>query len=369
MANICTYIIGHTPDRKYFKPLLESLKGFATGVFYLNTDGIKETAELFKSNCVELGIPCRVGNILMEKENFHFGEARNKSLRMAREGFCWSCDWFMWLDCDDIVINGEEILKEMDSNTIGVYDLVYDVEGAGKFTRERIVHKRVQGEWVNRVHEVWDIDKTVNRELISSGKIKHMKEIGNDSTSHDFHISLCKKALENAPNYYLYIGKEYFNSTRLDEAKQFLEHGEQLTECILEKYNANITLHKIACNNNDPVEAKSILLKALSIDSRRREAYYYLAVLETTCKNFEIALGYIRACCALPKLPMGLQEDSIYEGGSSLVLMYRLLSRLCMYEEAFAVSVELIKGLNSRGVDIDVEISRESRVLQILSKS
>ena len=367
-TNICLYLIGHTPDKKYFKPLLESVKGFVAGVFYCNTDGEQSTCCEFSKISRELNIHCVFENYDF-RDDFHFGKARNTALNSAKDTF-QRCDWFLWLDCDDILEGGENILKNLALNqSIDLWDFPYQVEGAGFFTRERLHKRGIGGKWVNRVHEIFTTDKA-SRAIMNDVKVIHSKEQGdNTGESHDFHIALCKQEIENAPNYYLYIGKEYFNSGRPEKAKEFLTYGEVLTECKLEKYNANLLLSKIAANDGDKETEKELLIKALQVDPNRREAYYYLAVQETMAKRFDVALGYIRAACALPKQPLGMQEDNLYEGGECLILMYRLLSRIARYDEAYAVSVELIKGLQSAGLEIATELTRETRILGILTEN
>ena len=237
----------------------------------------------------------------------------------------------------------------------------------GYFTRERLTRRGV-GTWVNRVHEILRIPKDAPQAIANGIHVLHTKEKHNDPTekfSHDLHIELCKKEIENAPNYYLYIGKEYFNSKRPLESEKWFQTGLAMTECTIEKYNALISLSKIAGFKKDINSQKFYLKQAFEVNPSRREALYYLSVVETTSGNHEKALALIRACCSLPKPNIPMLEEQLYDAGEPLVLFHRLLSRLTQYHEAFSVISMYIESQKDR-VEIDSEVLREAKILSML---
>jgi hypothetical protein len=358
---VCIYLIGHSPDAKYATQLLDSIRPAIDAVFYLNTDTKQDTTNAIQGWCANNHIPFKKGERIVEKNDFHFGNTRQASLDMAQEQFK-NCDWFMWLDLDDEVKNADQIKSLLDNEDIDCWHFPYEVDGAGRFTRERLA-RRNQGKWVNRVHEIFKRKEGTREKCCNDIVVIHKKEIGDGTGSHDFHIELMKKEIENAPNYYLYIGKEFFNSKRPIEAKQYFEIGAKMTECRLERYNAYIVLAKIAGFQVDERTQKEYLNKAIDTDPTRREAFYYFAVLETEKRQFERALAMIRFCCALPKPDLSMLEREVYETYLPQLLFYRLLARLYRYHEAMSVASAIIQNFK----DLDSEFLREAKVLQILT--
>ena len=362
---ICLYLIGYEKDAHYVPALIESVKNAVDCVFYLNTDDSVQTVKALENECKKHNISFSYFYKSEWPDGFHFGKARNKAKEIAEQTF--SCNWFLWLDLDDVLINPEQLRELAKDETVQAWHFEYKVHGTGYFTRERMTRRGV-GTWVNRVHEILKIPQDTPQAIAKGIHVLHTKETKNDpseKSSHDLHIELCKKEIENAPNYYLYIGKEYFNSQRPVEAKKWFTMGLAMTECPLEKYNTLIYLSKIAGFEKDINTQRFYLKQAFEENPSRRESLYYLAVIETTSGKHERALAFIRACCALPKPSTPMLEESLYDGAEPLVLFYRLLARLMQYNESFEVAKTYIESQQQKG-DIEMEILREAKILTML---
>jgi glycosyltransferase involved in cell wall biosynthesis/tetratricopeptide (TPR) repeat protein len=176
----------------------------------------------------------------------HFADARNEVLSRVNG------DYFMWLDGDDEVVNGDMIRYHIGRNPrIGAFFAFYDYgrDDQGntvcQLVRERIMKRGLGFHWEGRVHEVMVTDQPHEIFLLPSVVIRHQKS---EKVRGNRNLDLLYQELaETEPNpsarLLIYLGNE---EAIRGNAKQALLHWQRYIR--ISKWNEEVyqVQHKIA---------------------------------------------------------------------------------------------------------------------------
>lgn len=314
--NVIVYMIGHSPDAKYLKRLLPQLSAFAECLVFVNTDEGNDCAEVLES---QDDIPFVYKTLLFpDREKFDFAKARNYALDLAQD--CWTqehgCYYYMWLDCDDEIPNGELLPKLMQENPSDTYALPYEVNKLfGNLNKIRI-HQH-GWRWVNPVHEelIWQ-DKDTQKTALVLKAVPVIHNPDDDKSNHDFHISLLKEEAKKAPANITYLAKEHYNSLRFEEAIEYAKQAIAIHDVDLEVYNLWMMLGTSYFRLEKFDEAVDAFHQGLKLRPWRKEAYFYLSEIYGSrgrAEDLQKGMALIESCNTLKDHQEVFQNNHIYE--------------------------------------------------------
>jgi tetratricopeptide (TPR) repeat protein len=134
----------------------------------------------------------------------NFSAARNLSFSLA------TCDWQLWLDCDDLLTPQAcaAIRACAEENAHDCYQFMYTKPDGSTCPRERLI-RRGRGHWKNRIHETCVIasgDMCLQQDVV----IQHARDDFNRESSHTRNLTLLGLTLDDAPRHYFYLHEELF---------------------------------------------------------------------------------------------------------------------------------------------------------------
>lgn len=241
-----------------------------------------------------------------------FGAARNYSFSKA------TCDYIMWLDADDIIVEKDRaLLKQLkatlspDIQTVSmVYNLAFNAEGkvTSSLRRNRLVRRDCEFKWVGPVHEYLAAG---GRSLNSDICITHKKDKKYTDRNLQIYRAREAKGEDFSPRDLYYFANELRDHAFYEEAvgyyRRFLDTKQGWIE---DNYQACLKLAGCHEKLNRPEERLQALLETLSYDIPRSEfccqiGYYFMGR-----KEYIQAIYWFKTAIQLPKREgsMGLQD-------------------------------------------------------------
>jgi len=181
-----------------------------------------------------------------------FDEARNFAVSQIPKEF----HYYIWIDSDDVFINGEELIKILREayiyNWAAVFfDYLYSVEfdGRGKIKEVLITHKRERLvrhdntlKWMGRLHEtlIDQRQQNVLKFYRPECKVVHMSDPDRIAKNLDRNIEILEEAvrMENRkdPRTIMYLAKGYFDRARDQKEENKLQIDFKLAETLFIEY-------------------------------------------------------------------------------------------------------------------------------------
>jgi len=237
-----------------------------------------------------------------------FAAARNYSLQQC------TSDWIIWLDADDYIPEACQeklkILKQTDLeqeslNAVLIpYHITFDEAGNCNLNlrRERLLRRKAGFKWEHPLHEV--IYVTGEKKIRDDIWIEH-RAISKHKNSTQRNILLLAKAMQrdenlNNPRMLYIAGRELLVQQMYDEALSYFYRFREVSPAAQRWQAYDVCLKIALCHKklNQLDDSREALLKALSIDSRRAEAFNELGLLAYEKSDWMQALPYFRAAAA-----------------------------------------------------------------------
>lgn len=213
-----------------------------------------------------------------------FAAARNYAFSLCTK------DFILWLDADDEVVPEQaKKFKALDLSDKDVvicnYQYAHDEFGVCTLPvpRERILRRSLGLKWVGRIHEVIPLPGT--KQFLSDLDFpKHNKQHGTSERN----ISILEEVVVENPqdsrNIY-YLGKEYYDHGRVDQAIPLLEKFVGMPGSFWEDvYHAHDALAQAKLRKGDEEGFKKHLLESIRIEERRAEPFYHMGFFYQ-CRN------------------------------------------------------------------------------------
>lgn len=249
-----------------------------------------------------------------------FSSARNYSFSKCTK------TWVLWLDADDVLREEDKVkIKQLDvSNTDMVlcrYEYAHDERDQVILSlyRERIIRRSLNVKWISPIHEYLPL---CGRQFKSDISIHHYKKAG----SSDRNLKILERIVDknsDSRNVY-YLGKEYFDCGKHEQAKPYLEKFIESDGFWEDRYQANFMLAQIYFDKPD--KCKFHLFKCMDLEERRAEAYYLMGQFFMAHNNNEKAIHWFTICLNIrfPKDLLGsiLMEYYTWKPAISLVVCY-----------------------------------------------
>lgn len=272
----------------------------------------------------------------------NFGAARQMSFDIA------SGDFWLWLDCDD-VIDPETCAKIRECSQqdgINAHHFGYAKPDGSTCMRERLI-RRGFGHWKNRVHENVVLHTTAesHRPDIS---VHHAPLIYDSEKSHARNYALLRLETDASARYLFYLHEELYwlvvhrgleihreEAIATGQAALHLFGGGGMEE----RYEIYLNLGEL-----DPAHDETWFDQALRLQPWRREALSYLCQRAVRLGHRSWALSWFRMMDALPRPnPLPWTHREIWYGWARNYLRVRVLRCAGQSEKADAEHAEHMK--------------------------
>lgn len=241
----------------------------------------------------------------------NFGVARRASFAMVSSDY----EWILWLDADDVLINGEQIrliLKKANQQVTGIYaNYEYDLDDKGNVLTEHAVARIVRNnggfDWSNKlVHETLEPVRRVSSVSTDSFCVRHNNSDEDKDKSLQRNIELLEKELagegsEPDARTLYYLGTHYLDAERYQEAKELFEKYLELSGWDEERAQAHIHLGRMAADNGRKQEARQHFLWAVDEAYKTPNPYYELGIFYLNEGDYRKAIYWLEWCAVQKK--------------------------------------------------------------------
>lgn len=265
MKILLTAIFKDDSEYESIERMLKSFKPYIAGLCVtLTSVDCKKLKKLIKEYNGQYNevFPGTHPKIFPDGEFGNFAEARMECFKLASEMQAKeSYDWWTWADSDDILINGEELLKVAELAQKNKMDMVfftywYSINlSKGSFSdkdvqidhlRERLLNPKIQWKWVSRLHEIalpiddnykpkittYDYNPQAGRGCVWA----HLTTKERTEKSMERNIKILEQQAKDEqhkdPRTIFYLAKTYFDVANVQGKKEYF----QLADLLLDDY-------------------------------------------------------------------------------------------------------------------------------------
>jgi glycosyltransferase involved in cell wall biosynthesis len=222
-----------------------------------------------------------------------FSAARNFSFSKCTK------DFIIWLDADDYVLPADaQKIKDLDYSDKEViicnYEYSHDEYGNSVCTvpRERILKRSLNLFWEEPIHEYLPLN---GKMFISDISIHHNKQHGT-SERNLLILEKIVKEKDSSRNLY-YLGKEYLEFGRVDDAIKYLEMFVARQDGFWEDvYQAHYKLASCYQQKGDEGKFKHHIYESIRIEERRAEPYYSMGLFYMNKSQWDKAIHWFEIC-------------------------------------------------------------------------
>ena len=285
-------------EDKYIGNCLKSIHDLVDEIIIVDTGSTDKTKEI----CSKY-----TDNVFDFEWDNNFADARNYSFSKA------TCDYILWLDADDILLNTDrDKFKELKNNlncdqVSMIYNYSFNEYGnpSLSFRRNRLVKRSINPTWIGFVHEIIDLDITdsYNSDIC----ITHTRTHSNsDRNLKIFESKRRSGEIFNARNT-LYYAKELFYNGKyqfaINEFNKFLKFEdcwiEDKIDTYIKLYECHTELDKKYPIRTQQINSRerrrNILFETFKLTYPRAEALYRIATTYVEEERYYEAILYLES--------------------------------------------------------------------------
>jgi glycosyltransferase involved in cell wall biosynthesis len=302
-------------EEKLLARCLSSLEGIDQLVV-LDTGSSDRTVEIAKSFTSDIVLlrPALIP--------FHFAQARNNALALAKQ------DWALSIDADEVLLPGSlEALRKAfwrfpAASAFNIKFVLYDEEGENPSPIPKLrVFRRNDWIWQYRIHEVLVPKRTpVAVKELPEAVIEHRPD-RDKAARRAQNLELLKISVLESPEHARnarQLGIELFHRDEWKEAlAQFKIYLEAGPENRLERSEAETLSGRCHSQMGRLDEALKSFDRAVEAAPERREPHFYRASALIKARRLEPAIASLEACLAIPeasKPDFYLNRNDIWDG-------------------------------------------------------
>ena len=310
-------------EEKTIERCLNSIKNIADEIIIVDTGSVDNTKNICKK------FTDKIYDFVWVDD---FSKARNYSFSLA------SCDYIMWLDADDVVLekDSKKIINfkksEQEPDVLMLkYITAFDenLNPEFSFYRERIVKRSMNFSWAEPVHEV--ITPRGNVKYVDIA-VYHMKQKVGGSGKRNLNIYEAQLAngVKLSPRAQFYYARELFYNNRLDEA--IIEFNKFLTSrqgWVENNIEACLNLAKCYQRKGDIDKALTSLFGSFGMGAPRGEILCEIGAILMSIKKYDEAIIWFR----LAKKVKPNIKSGAFVSGDSYDFIPNLQLCVCYYNK------------------------------------
>lgn len=235
-------------DEKHnLERFLSSYNGAVDHVYLCDTGSTDGSIEWIEKNA-EKAAGCPV-SLTHFKWCDDFAQARNYALKDVKE------DYWMWSDLDDVLAE-KAFFGEWKKSAMQLYDAWFvpyhygfDAQGVAicKFIRERVFRTDRRGRFSDFVHEGVRLPDGCTAQAVNSWHIDHLRTAEEQLKDRSRNLDLLLNNFKHlSPRLHCYLGKEFFDNGKIQEAAQTLEEVVKYPEAVLDLGDRVMALQYLA---------------------------------------------------------------------------------------------------------------------------
>lgn len=223
-----------------------------------------------------------------------FSAARNFSFEKC------TCDMVYWADGDDYILPADiKKIKEYDFTNkdfvLCKYIYAHDEFGANKSVvpRERFFRRSLGLKWEGEIHEAILLRGNY---YMSDIETHHDKQHGTSERNLAILERIVEKNPTNSRNLY-YLGKEYLDFNRIDDAINFLLKFLDCSDAFWENtFQAHYKLANCYLNKGDDKKFLYHIFESIKIEDRQAEPFYFLGLYYMNKGNWQRGARWFEVC-------------------------------------------------------------------------
>ena len=256
-----------------------------------------------------------------------------------------TCDYWMWLDADDIVTleNAHKISrlkKTLDGIDIVMLPYVLETDDKGKpsfsYYRERIIRRGSGLIWQGRVHEAVELRGNVVKRAPS---VLHAKPAGREGGTRN--LDIYKKMIADGETFtprdlYYYARELFFTGNISSAAARFREFIDEKGGFNVNRIDACVMLSRCLYMLGDTDNSVKALFESFSYGFPTSEACCEIGLRFLSRNEYRTAIFWFeRACSIKPDAESGAFVDAAYSGFNPFVWLTVCFDRLGDIKSAY----------------------------------
>jgi glycosyltransferase involved in cell wall biosynthesis len=211
-----------------------------------------------------------------------FSSARNLNFSKA------TGDYILWLDCDDILKNADQlslVVNEMNERKadVGIMDYLYDFDKYGncivKHRKTRIVKNDGCVKWVGIVHEDFSEERRLNAIYIKGLQVIHLTDNVRVEDAKLRNLEIAKKSLEENPkdprSYWL-VANAYLSLNKWSDSVKYFQDFIPLSSSEIEIFTAYNRMAMALANMKEYDRAVELATKQITLKPHFPDGYLTL---------------------------------------------------------------------------------------------
>lgn len=234
------------------------------------------------------------------KWNHSFADARNFALSQVPKEY----DYWMWLDCDD-VLRGAEKLKPTIEDNLGVDGFIFNyLYSFDEYKNPVVVHLKTRiikndgcVAWVGDLHEDFKENRSVQMTMVKDIEVLHLTDDERIEDSKKRNVVVASKSMKKNPNdprSYWNTGNSYKADGQFKKAEKAFKKFLSLSKSDDEKYIVHIRLCEIYWLERNFDKALEHISYAIGLKPSYPDAYFMKAKLLFELNKFEDSIEYTK---------------------------------------------------------------------------
>lgn len=366
-------------EEKNLPRLLKSVEGCFDEIVLVDTGSTDRTKAIGE----EFG--ARVFDFVWVND---FAKARNFAFSKA------TCDYVMWIDCDDVLSDGEAFKKWRDHAMefvdvwFSTYHYALDAFGnpVVSFVRERVFKRSLNPTWNYPIHEGIIPKAEWSRNYAVPWSVKHMRDAEDIAQDRSRNITILEEFIKSGgaddPRMQFYFGKELYEANRANEAIPVLEKALTMN---LEPHDRILSLQygayaatacfEMAQENDKKLayfnKALEFAHQGIRLDPNRAEFYVIVGDAYVRIGNIALAVPYFSAAKACLKNFNSPYEGAIYSfknlyGEAPSIQLAKIYAHLGLLDKAKKEAMECVQAYNNEEAkQILSEVERVTKITSV----
>ncbi len=276
----------------------------------------------------------------------HFANARNFALSQVPDDY----DYWMWLDCDDVIRGAEQLRETIEANqTVDAFILNY-LYYFDKWNNPVVVHMKTRivkndgcVEWRGALHEDFHNTRELNAQFIEGIEILHLTDEQRAEESKQRNIEVASQDLDvnpDDPRTYWNLGNALKAAGKHEEALEALEKFMETSKSDEEKYIIRLRISETCTMMGDRKKALETAQMAVGMRPMYPDAYKTVADILYDMGRLQEAMDYLKMSL---QLEPPYHQIIVYNPRSYDLEPFRMLAKIYLELSLPQLALEALK--------------------------